>query len=244
MRSNPIQSSQRNEMPFRNAATRTLAVSVWTILLASPGAAIDRAKLQEFFAAPYSVGARDGGLPIWPIFKTTSSGDELIAYVFEFADFEPAPDSSNAGIDRLVAVRPSGEFLEVQVIGAESPIWNWFWKKPAFDFIRRDQAGALTPEGGDASGASPQETIERSRDFVRARLSIAAESPGNPLPDRAPKGGAHSAATGKVLTALAVSLVLLLAALSRWRPLALSAARDERKGDRADPSPTSLEFDT
>jgi hypothetical protein len=232
-------------MPICNAAARTLAVSVWAIILASPCAAIDRAKLQEFFAAPYSVGARDGGLPIWPIFKTTSSGDELIAYVFEFTDFEPAPNSPDARIDRLVAVRSSGEFLEVLVIGEEpSPIWNWFRKKPAFDFIRRDQAGALTPEAGAASVASPQEAIERSRNFVRARLSIAAESPGNPLPEGAPTGSAHSAATGTALTALAVSLVLWLAALSRWRPLALSAARDERKGGRADRSPSSLEFDT
>jgi hypothetical protein len=232
-------------MPFRNAATRALAFSVWVLFLASPCAAIEREKLQEFFAAPYSVGARDGDIPIWPIFKRTPPRDVLIAYVFDFNDFEPAPDSRHARIDRLVAVRPSGEFLEVQVIGAEpSPIWNWFRKKPAFDFIRRDQAGALTPEAGAASGASPQEAIERSRDFVRARLSIAAESPGNPLPEGAPTGRAHSAATGTVLTALAVSLVLFLATLSRWRPLVLSTARDERKGDRSDRSPSSLEFDT
>jgi hypothetical protein len=244
MRSKPIQSSQGNEMPFRNAATRTLAVSVWAILLASPCAAIDRAKLQEFFAAPYSVGARDGDLPIWPIFKTTSSGDELIAYVFEFTDFEPAPNSPHAGIDRLVAVRPSGEFLEVHVFDAKpAPIWNWFRKKPAFDFIRRDQAGALTLAAGTGSSAH-QNAVEHSRDFVRARLSIAVESQGNPFPEGAPKGGVHSAATGTVLTALAVSIILFLATLFRWRPLVLSTARDERKGDRADRSPSSLEFDT
>lgn len=230
-------------MPFRNAATRTLAVSVWAILLASPCVAIDRVKLQEFFAAPYSVGARDGELPIWPIFKRTPSRDDLIAYVFEFTDFEAAPVSPDAGIDRLVAVRPSGEFLEVQVIGAEpSPIWNWFRKKPAFDFIRRDQAGALKLEAGAASGASPQEAIERSRDFVRARLSIAAESPGTPLPEaifREP-----SAATRIALTALAVSIVLFLATLFRWRALVLSPADEERQGELAARSPSSLEVDT
>jgi hypothetical protein len=37
---------------------------------------------------------------------------------------------------------------------------------------------------------------------------------------------------------------LFLAALSRWRHLVLSTTRDERKGDRADRSPSSLEFDT
>jgi hypothetical protein len=232
-------------MPFRNAATRSLAFSVWVPLLASPCAAIDRAKLQEFFAAPYSVGARDSVLPIWPIFKTTSSGDELIAYVFEFTDFEAAPESPDAGIDRLVAVRPSGEFLEVQVIGSEaSPIWNWFRKKPNFAFIRRDQAGALTPEAGAASGASPQEAIEHSRDFVRERLSIAAKSPGNLLPEGASKGTVHSAATGTVLIALAVSIVLFLAALFRWRALVHSPAYEERQGAFAVRSPSSLEFDT
>ena len=219
-------------MPFRNAATRSLAVSLWAILHASPSAAIDRAKLQEFFAAPYSVGARDGVLPIWPIFKTTSSGDELIAYVFEFTDFEPAPDSANAEIDRLVAVRPTGDFLEVKVIDGEWPaILNWFRRKPVFDFIRRDQVGALTP-GANAGPGAYQNAIEYSRDYVRARLSIAAESPGNPPSARI------------AAAALAVSIILFLAALFRWSPPMLSPAHQERQGERADRSPIFPEFDT
>jgi hypothetical protein len=231
-------------MPFRNAATRSLAVSVWVLLLASPSAAIDRAKLQEFFAAPYSLGARDGVLPIWPIFKTTSSGDELIAYVFEFTDFEPAPDASNAGIDRLVAVRPSGEFLEVQAIGAERPaILNWFRRKPVFDFIRRDQAGSLTPEASAGSGAS-QNAIERSRDYVRARLSIAAEPPGNSLSQAVRIVREPSASTRIALTALIVSTVPFLAALFRWRALVRSPANEKRSGNRKDWSPSSVEFDS
>lgn len=225
-------------MSFRNAMARSLSVSVWTILLVSPCAAIDRVRLQEFFAAPYSVGARDGVLPIWPIFKTTSSGDDLIAYVFEFTDFEPAPGSSNTVIDRLVAVRPSGEFLEVQVIGAERPaILNWFRRKPVFDFIRRDQVGSLTPGAGAGSGAY-QNAIEHSRDYVRARLSIT--SPSEPLLGailREP-----SASTRMALAALAVSIIPFLAALFRWPPP--SRAREARKGERADRSPIFTEFDT
>lgn len=227
-------------MSFRNATARSLAVSVWAILIASPCAAIDRVRLQEFFAAPYLVGARDGVLPIWPIFKTTSSGDELIAYVFEFTDFEPAPDSSNPAIDRLVAVRPSGEFLEVQVIDGERPaILNWFRRKPVFDFIRRDQVGSLTPGASAGSGAY-QNAIEHSRDYVRARLSIA--SPGEPLARAIQMVREPSSSTRTALAALAVLIIPFLAALFRWPPL--SRAHEAPKGERADRSPIFPEFDT
>jgi len=230
-------------MLFRKAATRSLAVSVLAFLLASPAAAIDREELQDFFAAPYSVGARDGVLPIWPIFKTTSSGDELIAYVFEFTDFEPAPDQRETGVDRLVAVRPSGAFLEVQVIGAErSPLLNWFGRKPLFDFIRRDQAGALTREAGVGSGAS-QNVIEQSREQVRALLSIGVESPGNPVPEAMENIHEASASTRIALAILAASIAPLLTALVRWRPGALLLARGKGRGGSADRSPPSLEFD-
>jgi transcriptional regulator of nitric oxide reductase len=224
-------------MPFLSAVTRSLAVSIWAILLVSPCAAIDRLRLQAFFDAPYSVGERDGGLPIWPIFKTTSSGDELLAYVFEFTDFEPAPDSRNSGIDRLVAVRPSGEFLEVQILGAEHPpLLNWFGRKPVFDFIARDQGGSLT-----------QNALERSRDYVRARLAIAAEPPKAVWTVRG-----LSASTAVVLTALAVSIALLLAALFGWRARFRSPAKAEGHGERGTMGQgergairhPSLEFDT
>ena len=230
-------------MLFSKAATRSLAVSVWVFLLASPAAAIDREKLQDFFAAPYSVGARDGALPIWPIFKTTSSGDELIAYVFEFTDFEPAPDQRDTGVDRLVAVRPSGAFLEVQVVGAErSPLLNWFRRKPLFDFIRRDQAGALTRAAGVGSSAS-QNAIEHSREQVRALLSIGVESPGNPVPEAIQNIHEASASTRIALATFAASIALLLTALVRWRPLALLPARGKCQGEGADRSPSTLEFD-
>jgi hypothetical protein len=230
-------------MLFRKAAARSLAVSAWVLLLASPAAAIGREKLQALFAAPYSVGARDGALPIWPIFKTTSSGDELIAYVFEFTDFEPAPDQRDTGVDRLVAVRPSGAFLEVQVIGAErSPFLNWFGRNPSFEFIRRDQAGALMREAGVGSSAS-QNAIELSRQQLRALLSIAVEAPGNPVQHAIQFIHEASASTRIALAALAVSIILFLATLFRCRAPALSPTRGKRQGESADRSPPSLESD-
>ena len=154
-------------MNFRNAAIGVLAIFILVVSQASPSAALDRGKLQKFFSAPFSVGERDGSLPIWPVFKQTSSRDELVAYVFDYAAFEPAPNSQDERIDRLVAIRPSGEFLEVLVVGPEKPgLLDWLRRRPTFNFIRQDQAVQ------SASPDAPQNAVAFSRDYVRARLGL------------------------------------------------------------------------
>jgi hypothetical protein len=165
-------------MHLHVAAPRALAIFISAVLPASPSAALDRGRLQQLFPAPYSVGERDGSLPIWPIFKQASSRDELVAYVFDYVDFAPAPNSPGEHVDRLVAIRPSGEFLEVLVIGPEKPgILKWFWRQPRFNFVGQDRSIAKT------SPDIPQSAVELSRDYVRARLGLAADDRAHGSPE-------------------------------------------------------------
>jgi transcriptional regulator of nitric oxide reductase len=116
------------------------------------------------------VGERDGDLPIWPIFKQTSSRDELVAHVFEYTDFAPAPNAPGEPVHRLVAIRPSGAFLEVLVVGLEKPgLLNWLGRRPTFNFVRQDPVVAKpAPEAA-------QGVVALSRDFVRDRLGLAVD---------------------------------------------------------------------
>src|SRR5208282_1093363 len=148
---------------------RTMALAVWAIVVSSPASALDRARLQQYFDAPYSIGERDRDLPIWPVFKTTASREELVAYVFDYADFEPFRGISDADRNIVVAVRPSGEFIEVKSFRAESSaLLDWFFPEPGFDFIRRDRA--IAPNN------SPPGSIEDSREFVRRRLGLSQDA--------------------------------------------------------------------
>ena len=149
-------------MRIEQAVAGIVAMLFATLCLILPAAALESETLRKFFAEPYSVGERDGEQPVWPIFKRTAHGDQLIAYVCEYADFAPVPP--DPATHRLVALRPSGEFLEVKVFHVEKPgFFHWFAREPEFDFIRRDRAGDASP------------AIGFSRDFIRARLGLTAE---------------------------------------------------------------------
>ena len=88
------------------------------------------------------------------------------------------------GVNRIVAVRASGEFLEAKVVNVEKPAFlEWFRTEPEFDFIRRDRAGDLTPAlGAIASYNSLLAAIGGSRGYVRARLGLAQKGDTNAAP--------------------------------------------------------------
>ncbi len=208
-------------MRIKHAIAWTWAFVSVACFLLSPAAALDRATLQRFFAEPYSVGERDGELPIWPIFKKTGLGDQLIAYVFDYADFASAPVAPDEGINRLVAVGPSGEFLEAKVFRVKPAFLNWFSSEPGFDFIRRDRAADLAPTSGAATSIlSPLGAIAGSRDDVRARLGLAqkGEAPAAPTSD------AESSANF-IRAALIVATIAAVAAFARRVASILAIAR-------------------
>jgi transcriptional regulator of nitric oxide reductase len=84
------------------------------------------------------VGERDATLPVWPIFKQSYNDDVLVAYAFESVDFEPIPGFSGTPVDLLIAVKPSGEFLDVRVLDQHEPVFvDGLGPEPLMDFVKQ-----------------------------------------------------------------------------------------------------------
>lgn len=99
---------------------------------------LDRAALETYFPAPFSVGERDAALPIWPIFQQSYNGDVLVAYAFESIDFQPIPGFSGTPVNMLVAIRPSGEFLSVSLLSQHEPEFiDGYGPEPLIEFMRQ-----------------------------------------------------------------------------------------------------------
>jgi NosR/NirI family transcriptional regulator, nitrous oxide reductase regulator len=99
---------------------------------------LDREAMKALFPDPFSVGERDATLPIWPIFKQSYNGDVLVAYAFESIDFEPIPGFSGTPVNLLVAVKPSGELLDVRVLTQHEPVFvDGLGPEPLKDFVRQ-----------------------------------------------------------------------------------------------------------
>jgi hypothetical protein len=156
-----------------------IAAACWFAALLAPACfardALDRTTLENCFATPYSVGERDRDLPLWPIFRATATGDRLIAYIFDYADFAPVPESYGENGAWLVAIGPSGEFLELkQVKLSHIAFPAWLRRGVAFDFIKQDQATNLNSAGekpSEATSGSLQNALKSSRDLVLGRLA-------------------------------------------------------------------------
>jgi transcriptional regulator of nitric oxide reductase len=121
-------------------ALELLAV-IFCLCLAGTGAgaaSLDRAAMEILFPKPFSVGERDANLPVWPIFQQKLTSEELVAYVFESVDFEPIPGFSGTPVNLLVAVKPSGEFLEVKVLTQHEPVFvDGLGPEPLMDFVKQ-----------------------------------------------------------------------------------------------------------
>jgi transcriptional regulator of nitric oxide reductase len=99
---------------------------------------LDRDAMKVLFPNPFTVGERDATLPIWPIFKQSYNGDVLVAYAFESVDFEPIPGFSGTPVNLLVAIRPSGELLDVRVLSQHEPVFvDGLGPEPLMDFVRQ-----------------------------------------------------------------------------------------------------------
>jgi transcriptional regulator of nitric oxide reductase len=139
------------KMPGKNSGFSRLVARfsyILTILAAalclSSGAAparassLDRAALEILFPKPFTVGERDATLPVWPIFTQSYNGDVLVAYAFESIDFEPIPGFSGTPVNLLVAIKPSGELLDVRVLSQHEPVFvDGLGPEPLKDFVRQ-----------------------------------------------------------------------------------------------------------
>lgn len=82
--------------------------------------------LQRLLNPALTVGERNAGLPLWPLYTRTGEGakPELAGYVFESVDFEPVRGFSGKPINLLVAINPQGAFLDVQLIDHKEPLFR------------------------------------------------------------------------------------------------------------------------
>jgi NosR/NirI family nitrous oxide reductase transcriptional regulator len=69
------------------------------------------------------VGAKESGLPVWPIFKQEATATPLIGYVFESIDLAPIPGFSGTPFNLLVALDAKGEFISVKVLSQHEPVF-------------------------------------------------------------------------------------------------------------------------
>ncbi len=137
----PGKSVGRSRLAFVCLRVLALLAAAFCLGLAgAPGHAslLDRTALQIFFPKPLMVGERDATLPVWPIFKQSYNGDVLLAYAFESIDFEPIPGFSGTPVNLLIAIKPSGEFLDVRVLTQHEPVFvDGLGPEPLMDFVKQ-----------------------------------------------------------------------------------------------------------
>jgi transcriptional regulator of nitric oxide reductase len=125
---------------FFSCIATLLAAALCLSLAGGPARAssLDREAMQIFFPKPFSVGERDATLPVWPIFRQSYNGDVLAAYAFESIDFEPIPGFSGTPVNLLIAIKPSGELLDVKVLTQHEPVFvDGLGPEPLMDFVRQ-----------------------------------------------------------------------------------------------------------
>ncbi len=87
------------------------------------------------FPSPLIVGPKDREVPVWPILKQNGPQQELVAYVFESSDLAPIPGFSGTPFNLLIALKPSGELMEVRVLSQHEPVFlDGLGEAPLFAF--------------------------------------------------------------------------------------------------------------
>lgn len=91
--------------------------------LPSTAGELTRDELAAKFSPPFSLGERDGSLPIYPVFRNEGSGDRLAGYVFESVDLTPIPGFSGTPPNLLIVLDADGTFQRVEVIAQHEPVF-------------------------------------------------------------------------------------------------------------------------
>lgn len=128
-------------MSARACPARRVAAALGFAWLALWAAAVEagvmsREALAERFPSPLIVGEKDARLPVWPITKQNGTRHDLVAYVFESIDLAPIPGFSGTPFNLLVALAPTGEFMEVRVLSQHEPVFlDGLGEAPLFAFV-------------------------------------------------------------------------------------------------------------
>ena len=109
---------------FRRAC---LVFGLTLILQTAFAQTLTQAQLTQYLGNSVRVGERNAGLPLWPIYHSDSEEGvkpELLGYVFESIDFEPARGFSGKPLNLLVAITPEGRFLSVHLLDHKEPLFR------------------------------------------------------------------------------------------------------------------------
>lgn len=157
------------------------AFALWIVLLAAlpptnaAAGVMTREELARLFPSPLIVGERDATLPVWPVTRQNGTRYDTVAWVFESMDLAPIPGFSGTPPNLLIALGPTGEFMEVRVLSQHEPVFlDGLGPDPLFAFVtqyagvnlRQNVKIASRPgaAGRDTSAnVVPDGAIERSR---------------------------------------------------------------------------------
>jgi NosR/NirI family nitrous oxide reductase transcriptional regulator len=142
--------------PFRRVAEAcafawVLVVVLFVLCMPAEAQAgvLNRARLNELFPSPLTVGEREPDLPVWPIFRNELTSSALVGYVFESIDFAPVPGFSGTPVNLLVALDNRGVFLDVKVLSHHEPVFlEGLGEEPLIRFV------------GEYKGLSLQQNIK------------------------------------------------------------------------------------
>jgi NosR/NirI family transcriptional regulator, nitrous oxide reductase regulator len=125
-----------------------LATVLAVLALLGAGAAqagvMDRARMEQAFAAPLVVGEKERDLPVWPIYAQDLTSTAIVAYAFESMDFAPIPGFSGTPFNLLVALDKNGVFMDVRVLSQHEPVFlDGLGEAPLFRFVEQYKALSL-----------------------------------------------------------------------------------------------------
>jgi transcriptional regulator of nitric oxide reductase/ferredoxin len=116
-------------------------------------------EMARHFPSPLMVAPKDREVPVWPILKQNGPQQELVAYVFESVDLAPIPGFSGTPFNLLIALKPSGELMEVRVLSQHEPVFlDGLGEAPLFAFVTQYAGVNLRQNikiGSRAASANP-----------------------------------------------------------------------------------------
>ena len=144
---------------MRQVCPLLLAFAVLCVCVDAAAGVLTKAQLARRFPAPFIVGDKEAGLPVWPVFKQNMTSVDLVGYVFESADLAPVPGFAGVPMNLLVAIDAQGSFLDVAVLSQHEPVFlDGLGEGPLLDFVKQYKGLSLKRNiavGGKADGESP-----------------------------------------------------------------------------------------
>ena len=120
---------------IRSISAALLAAFFWCVASVSAFAEpLTREVLEPYIVPPMSLGEEINDVGVWQLLN---SGGAEAGYVFETGPMAPLPGFSGAVINMLVVLDLEGQFLDVQLISHNEPIFvSGLPEKQFFDFFK------------------------------------------------------------------------------------------------------------